>query len=211
MKLLLFSDLHCNLAAAQRLVELGRNADIAIGAGDFGQVRQRVSACMPILKELPCPTVVVPGNNESLDELRNACRGWDKVHVLHGDGVTIAGMNFFGLGGGVPITPFGSWSWDFSDHDAAELLKDFPLGGVLVSHSPPKGCLDADGNGTSRGSIAVRDSILAKQPALVVCGHIHACGGRTEEFHGATVANAGPNGVLLELPVAARAPLTRRG
>jgi uncharacterized protein len=200
MKLLLFSDLHCDIAAAQRLVEAGRSADVAIGAGDFGQVRRRVGACIEVLKDLPCPTVVVPGNNESLEELRTACRGWDTVHVLHGNGVTIRGVEFFGLGGGVPVTPFGSWSYDFSEEEAAELLRDFPEGGVLVSHSPPKGCLDVDGGGASRGSTAVRDVILAKRPALVVCGHIHACGGRTEMFNGTTVVNAGPKGVLVELP-----------
>jgi Icc-related predicted phosphoesterase len=200
MKLLLFSDLHCDVAAAQRLVEFARTADVAVGAGDFAQVRRRVAICIDVLKDMPCPTVVVPGNNESLDELRAACRGWDKVHVLHGTGVVINGLNFFGLGGGVPVTPFGSWSYDFSEDEAAELLKDFPPGGVLVSHSPPKGCLDVDGNGTSRGSTTVRDVILAKRPALVVCGHIHASWGRTEEFGDTMVVNAGPKGVIVELP-----------
>jgi Icc-related predicted phosphoesterase len=199
MKLLLFSDLHCNVAAAERLVERARGADVAIGAGDFGQVRRRVGVCIDVLRDLPCPAVVVPGNNESLDELRAACRGWEAVHVLHGTGVAIGGANFFGLGGGVPVTPFGSWSYDFSEEQAAELLKDFPVGGVLVSHSPPKGCLDTDGNGESRGSTAVRDLILTKKPALVVCGHIHASAGRTETFHGTTVVNAGPGGVIVEV------------
>jgi Icc-related predicted phosphoesterase len=199
MKLLLFSDLHCNVAAAQRLVELARNVDVAVGAGDFGQVRRRVGVCIDVLRALPCPTVVVPGNNESLDELRDACRGWAGVHVLHGSGVTINGVEFFGLGGGVPVTPFGSWSYDFREDEAAELLREFLPGGVLVSHSPPKGCLDVDGGGDSRGSTAVRDLIVAKKPTLVVCGHIHACAGRTELFHGTTVVNAGPHGVLLEI------------
>src|SRR5262245_59893268 len=131
MRLLLFSDLHCDIRAAQRLVELGKNAEVAIGAGDFGQVRRRVSACIDVLREMPCPTVVVPGNNESLDELRDACRGWSSVYVLHGNGVKIDGVDFFGLGGGVPVTPFGSWSFDFSEEEAVELLKDFPAGGVL--------------------------------------------------------------------------------
>jgi uncharacterized protein len=202
VKLLLFSDLHCNLPAAQRLVELGSTADVAIGAGDFGQVRRRVRACIDVLRDLPCPTVVVPGNNESLDELRDACRGWDTVHILHGAGVTIDWVRFFGLGGGVPVTPFGSWSYDFSEDEATELLKDFPAGGVLVSHSPPKGCLDVAGNGESLGSTAVRDVIVSKKPVLVVCGHIHACAGRTEEFHGTTVVNAGPGGVMIELRTA---------
>jgi Icc-related predicted phosphoesterase len=200
MRLLLFSDLHCDVRAAQRLVELGRNADVAIGAGDFAQVRRRISACIDVLRSMPCPTIVVPGNNESLDELRDACRGWASAHVLHGDGVTIDSVHFYGLGGGVPITPFGSWSFDFSEEEAAGLLKDFPAGGVLVSHSPPKGCLDVDGGGTSRGSTAVRDLILAKKPALVVCGHIHACWGRTELLHESTVVNAGPSGITIELP-----------
>lgn len=199
MRLLLFSDLHCDIRAAQALVERAKNVDVAIGAGDFAQVRRRVSACIDVLREMPCSTVVVPGNNESLDELRAACEGWSGVHVLHGGGITINGINFYGLGGGVPITPFGSWSFDFSEEEAAALLKDFPAGGVLVSHSPPKGCLDVDGGGSSRGSTAVRDLILNKRPALVVCGHIHACWGRTEMLGETTVLNAGPKGITFEL------------
>lgn len=199
MKLLLFSDLHCNVAAAERLVGQSRHVDVAVGAGDFGQVRRRVGVCIDVLRGLPCPAVVVPGNNESLAELRDACRGWPGVHVLHGTGVTINGVNFFGLGGGVPVTPFGSWSYDFSEDQAAELLKDFPAGGVLVSHSPPKGCLDVDGSGESRGSTTVRELIRTKRPALVVCGHIHACAGRTEILDGTLVVNAGPDGVSVEV------------
>jgi Icc-related predicted phosphoesterase len=199
LKLLLFSDLHCNVAAAQRLIERGRGVDVAVGAGDFGQVRRRVGVCIDVLRDLPCPTVVVPGNNESLEELRDACRGWVGVHVLHGTGVKIDGVNYFGLGGGVPVTPFGAWSYDFSEEQAAELLKGFPPGGVLVSHSPPKGCLDVDASGESRGSTAVRDLVIAKKPALVVCGHIHACAEWTKTFHETTVVNAGPNGMVVEV------------
>ena len=199
MRLLLFSDLHCNVAAAQRLVEQARDADVAVGAGDFGQVRRRVGVCIDILRDLPCPAVVVPGNNESLDELRDACRGWPGAHVLHGSGVEIGGVRFYGLGGGVPVTPFGSWSYDFREDQAAELLKNFPPGGVLVSHSPPKGCLDVDGGGESRGSTAVAELIRTKRPALVVCGHIHACAGRTETLDGTPVVNAGPHGVRFDL------------
>jgi Icc-related predicted phosphoesterase len=200
MKLLLFSDLHCSVPAARRMVELARGVDVAVGAGDFGQVRRKVGVCIDVLRDLPCPAVVVPGNSESLDELRAACAEWPGVHVLHGSGVEINDVHFFGLGGGVPVTPFGSWSWDFSELDAAELLKGFPPGGVLVSHSPPKGCLDVDSNGESRGSESVRDTIRVKHPALVVCGHIHACGGQIGTFHGTTVVNAGPGGVVIELP-----------
>ena len=200
MKLLLFSDLHCNVAAAQRLVEQARGVDVAIGAGDFAQVRRRVGVCIDVLRSLPCPAVVVPGNNESLDELRDACRGWAGVRVLHGNGVAINGVEFFGLGGGVPVTPFGDWSYDFTEQEAAGLLADCPAGCVLVTHSPPKGAVDVSSSGHSLGSTAVRNCILRKQPRLVVCGHIHASSGKHELIGKIPVVNAGPDGVLWELP-----------
>jgi predicted phosphodiesterase len=68
MKLLVFSDLHCDKAAATRIVELARGADVAIGAGDFANARTGVSTCIDILKALRIPAVLVPGNNESYDE-----------------------------------------------------------------------------------------------------------------------------------------------
>ena len=200
MKLLLFSDLHCDASAARDLVRRSAGVDVAIGAGDFGSGRRGVAVCIDVLRDLQCPAVVVPGNNESLDELRAACVGWETVHVLHGTGVEIAGRPFFGLGGGIPVTPFGDWSYDFTEDEAAELLKDFPAGGVLVTHSPPKGVLDIDAHGKSRGSTTVRDLLASKKPALVVCGHIHACGGRTEKVGDTLVVNAGPAGVVIQLP-----------
>ena len=206
MRLLLFSDLHCNLPATYRILEQAKNVDVAIGAGDFGQMRTRVSVCIDVLRDLPCPAVFVPGNGESFDELNDACRGYDNIHVLHGPGTTIDGVPFFGLGGGVPTTPYGAWSYDLTEVEAAVLLKDCPTGGVLVTHSPPKGCLDKASSGESLGSTAIRDTIRTKKPALVVCGHVHACGGRSESFHTALVVNAGPRGVVIEMDASRLSP-----
>lgn len=200
MRLLLYSDLHCDREAAQKIVDLAQKADVAIGAGDFGQNRRRVGACMPVLRDMPCPSIIVPGNNESHEELQEACEGWDNVHILHGNGVKIDGIEFFGLGGGVPTTPYGAWSWDFSEEEAERLLRDFPLGGVLVSHSPPKGCADVDGMDVSRGSTALRELIGTKRPKLIACGHIHASWGKAVQLDGTTIINAGPKGMMLEIP-----------
>src|SRR5437867_3967508 len=141
MKLLLFSDLHNDVAAARRLVTLAARADVLIGAGDFCNVRRGLRTCLDVLRVIDKPAVLVAGNNESTEELAGACRDWPQAQVLHGSGTTIAGIDFFGIGGGVPITPFGSWSYDFTEEEAAALLKNCPLGGVLVSHSPPKGAV----------------------------------------------------------------------
>ncbi|MCB0033305.1 MAG: hypothetical protein KDE51_04775 [Anaerolineales bacterium] len=41
-KLLLFSDLHANIGAAVKLVQRAAEADMLVGAGDFGNARRGV-------------------------------------------------------------------------------------------------------------------------------------------------------------------------
>lgn len=200
MKLLLFSDLHKDTSTATRMVELARGVDVVIGAGDFASVRRGVSTCIDILRAIRLPVVLVPGNNESHEELVAACAGWPSSVVLHGTGTDIAGVPFFGIGGGIPITPFGDWSWDFSEADGERLLSGCPAGAVLVSHSPPKGAVDQTPAGRSLGSTAVREAVLRLEPRLVACGHIHACAGQRAYIGKTPVINAGPDGVLFELP-----------
>lgn len=200
MKLLLFSDLHCDTDAARRLVRLARDADVLVGAGDFASARRGVSVCIDVLGAVDKPAVLVPGNNESADELAEACRTWESARVLHGAGVTIDGVAFFGIGGGIPVTPFGAWSYDFTEDEAAELLAGCPEGCVLVSHSPPKGAVDRRSGNLSVGSTAVRAAVERLRPALVVCGHIHACAGRHEMIGATPVVNAGPDGIIWDLP-----------
>jgi Icc-related predicted phosphoesterase len=199
MKLLLFSDLHCDRRAAEHLVQLSTAADALVGAGDFASVRRNIDATLQVLRRIDRPTVLVAGNNETTAELTTACHEWPSARVLHGSGVTIHGIRFFGIGGGVPVTPFGAWSYDFTETQAADLLRDCPRGAVLVSHSPPKGAVDRSSSGQSLGSTAVREAVLRTRPRLVVCGHIHGSGGQHELLDGVPVVNAGPEGILWEL------------
>jgi Icc-related predicted phosphoesterase len=199
MRILAFSDLHRDRAASQRIVELSRQVDVVVGAGDYATVRRGLQSVIEILSAIERPTVLVCGNSEDDRELREACRDWSSAHVLHGDGVEIDGVPFFGLGGAVPITPFGAWSFDLSEQEAEALLSDCPSGCVLISHSPPKGLVDVSSNGISLGSFAVLRAIESKEPRLVICGHIHESSGK-KVTHGKTVVlNAGPGGTIVEI------------
>ncbi len=199
MKLLLFSDLHSDFRIASKLVEMSRDVDVVVGAGDFCNVRRGLDEIIRALSGINTPTVLVPGNSESDLELINACRAWDYAHVLHGGQANINGVSYYGIGGGIPVTPFGSWSYDFTEKEAFNLLRECPPGGVLVSHSPPKGILDISSDGRSLGSQAVRDTLEQKKPELVVCGHIHGSAGQTKRFGDTTVINAGPYGIIWSL------------
>jgi Icc-related predicted phosphoesterase len=121
---------------------------------------------------------------------------WSSAHILHGTGITIAGHSFFGVSGGIPVTPFGSWSYDFTEEQARSLLADCPTGCVLVTHSPPNGVVDAASNGASLGSMAIHEAVEVKHPKLVVCGHIHASAGKQAMIGSTYVINAGPAGVI---------------
>lgn len=190
MKILAFSDLHMARARAAEIVAASREADLVIGAGDFGNMRRGVAEAMAMLAGIEAPLVMVPGNNESLDELRAAAPAG--AHVLHGDRLEIGGVTLFGIGGGIPETPFGAWSWDLTEDEAAALLAKADGADVIVSHSPPKGLADRTSTGLSVGSTAVRDAIARVQPRLVVCGHIHDCWGEEGMIGATRVKNLGP-------------------
>ena len=115
MKFLCFSDLHRNLEAAAKLVEFACDADVVIGAGDFATRRQGVEDTLKVLSKITKPAILVPGNGESASELEHAVRvtGWKSAKVLHGTGCVVEGVEFWGVGGGIPVTPFGDWSYDW--------------------------------------------------------------------------------------------------
>jgi uncharacterized protein len=198
MRLLLSSDIHCDLRAAHELVRRAEEADVLVVAGDLGVMREGLQKTVDALAETATPTVLVAGNGESADELRRACERWPAARVLHGDGCTLDGVAFWGVGGAIPVTPFGEWSYDLSEEEGAALLEGCPEGAVLVTHSPPLGHVDGAGP-RHLGSRAVLDAIQRARPRLVVCGHIHGHWGE-ESWEGETrIVNAGPGGIWAEL------------
>lgn len=198
MRLLAFSDLHRDLGQAVSLVERTSEADAVIAAGDFASVHEGLGETIDALKPISVPTVLVPGNNETEDALRAACDGWGAATVLHGQGTEIDGTQFFGLGAGIPVTPW-DWSFDLDEEQAAERLASCPEDAVLVVHSPPKGHCDTSSSGDHLGSEAILEAIEAKRPSLAVCGHIHEAWGAEEEVGSTKVINLGPSGRLIDV------------
>ncbi|HYU15776.1 MAG TPA: metallophosphoesterase family protein [Candidatus Acidoferrum sp.] len=198
MKLLAFSDLHRDLGQAAQLAERSSEADVVIAAGDFASVHKGLEETIDALRPITTPTVLVPGNNETEEALRAACEGWEPATVLHGQGTEIDGVQFFGLGAGIPVTPW-DWSFDLDEEQAAEKLAGCPMDAVLVVHSPPKGYCDQSSAGDHLGSKAILEAIEAKQPRIAVCGHIHESWGAQSEVGPTWVMNLGPSGTAIEL------------
>lgn len=198
MRLLAFSDVHTDRDRAEQLVEAAGDADLVVGAGDFASVHRGLEEMIEVLSAIEAPSLLVPGNNETDEALREAAAAWPAATVLHGEAAELDGIAFFGLGAGVPVTPW-DWSFDLSDDEAAELLASCPEDGVLISHSPPRGHADVSGSGEHLGSAAVLDAIETKRPRLCVCGHIHESWGQESILGPTRIVNLGPEGAWFEL------------
>ncbi|HSF01838.1 MAG TPA: metallophosphoesterase, partial [Solirubrobacterales bacterium] len=173
-------------------------ADVVLGVGDFASVHSGLAETIEALRAIEAPAVLVPGNNETEEALRETCADWEQAVVLHGEGAEIEGVPFFGLGAGIPVTPW-EWSFDLTEEAAAELLEACPERCVLAVHSPPRGHVDVSGTGRHLGSEAVLRAIERRRPRLALCGHIHESWGRQSRIGPTPVINLGPEGAMLEV------------
>jgi Icc-related predicted phosphoesterase len=193
VKLLAFSDVHCDQGAVESLVAQAADADVVAGVGDFASMHEGLEQTLAPLRAIAAPLLLVPGNNETVDALRGAVAGWDGVTVLHGEGTEVAGAGFFGIGGGIPTTPW-DWSFDLTEEEAARKLVALPDGAVLLSHSPPKGHVDK-----GLGSVSVLEAAQRTSARAVLCGHIHEEWTNESRIGDTLVRNLGPDGFVLEV------------
>jgi Icc-related predicted phosphoesterase len=177
---------------------MSAEADVVIGAGDFASVHKGLDETIDALAAIETPTVLVPGNNETEGALCEAIVDWSAATVLHGSGTEIDRTAFYGLGAGIPVTPW-EWSFDLDDDAASSMLEACPKGAVLVLHSPPQGHCDANGSGDHFGSPALLKAIEEKAPRLAVCGHIHESWGCESLIGDTPIRNLGPKGTWIEV------------
>jgi uncharacterized protein len=192
MKLLAFSDLHRDVAAAEAILVASAKANAVIGAGDFATMGQGYADTLDILRRIAAPVVLIAGNHDSLEDLRSACAGWSGVHILHGQSVVIGGKTVFGLGFEISTVDRGSWNSQMSEVDATAHLAACPANCILVTHAPPFGVADLQRNGEHEGSAAIRAAIERATPILNLCGHIHNAWGTSGVIGHTPVHNLGP-------------------
>ncbi len=196
MKILAFSDIHCDAEACDMLVEAAQQADLVIGAGDFAQRRRGLAATMLRLEPFAHKAIYVAGNNETPQELTMST----SATVLHGQMIEREGLNIYGLGGAIPelnITSFKSF--DIPEDQAAGLLKGAADADIIVCHSPPKGVADVMEGRGSMGSVEIRKTVEQVQPVMMLCGHVHDCWGERGLIGETQVANLGPRINWIEL------------
>src|SRR4051794_7043180 len=102
MRLLIFSDIHGDRAALEKLVAI--EADYYFAAGDLVSWGVGLERMGPILARRAGRMYVLPGNHESESDIAQLCKDFG-LHDFHGNTLEIGGYHVAGLGYSNP-TPF---------------------------------------------------------------------------------------------------------
>jgi uncharacterized protein len=197
VKLLIFSDIHNDWKALDRLLTI--DADYYIAAGDQVTWAKGIDRAGEILAQRADKMYVLPGNHESADMIAGMCAR-HRLHNFHEQHIQVGRWHIAGLGYSSP-TPFNT-PGEYTETQIAERLNKFaeltPL--VLVCHAPPYDtALDQIRPGLHAGSRSVREFIDKHQPEHFFCGHIHEAEGVAIEMGRTRAKNVGKAGHLLEL------------
>jgi Icc-related predicted phosphoesterase len=197
MKVLIFSDIHGDVRALERIA--ARPADVYIAAGDLSTFQRGLDRCGEVLEPLGEKVWVLPGNHETHNDTKTLCEKFGFVD-FHRQVKSLGSTRWAGLGYS-NVTPFNT-PGEYSEQEIANALAAFdrakPL--YLVVHFPPQDTrLDEFAPGKHAGSPTLREWVDRVQPAYLFCGHIHECAGRSERLGATECFNVGKEGYTLEI------------
>jgi len=196
-RLLIFSDLHNDVRALEKLMNI--EADYYFAAGDLVSWARGLDKMAEPMKRRTDRMYVLPGNHESERNIAEFCERHGFVN-FHGGTLAIGDKQVAGLGYSTP-TPFDT-PGEYSESEMAARLAKFALlrPQVLICHAPPFDTdLDRIKEGLHAGSRAVREFIERVQPGHFFCGHIHEAEGKVIQMGATRAMNVGKKGYLLEI------------
>lgn len=197
MKILAFVDTHGNKKAINQVLKKVDEVDLIICAGDVSEWGSNIKSILSEFKKTKKPLLIIPGNHEFDEELREECKSFDNVIYLHKGSYTLGNYSFFGYGGG----GFAERSPEF-ESASKKFLKTVSNESkiILVTHGPPYGTkLDSLPGLGHRGCKSLREFIDKAKPLLHICGHLHENAGNQQVVGRTLVVNPGPSGLIFKI------------
>lgn len=198
MKILAFTDVHGNQRTISHILSVAKKEDVdfIVCSGDISFFEGNLDKIISRFKETKKPLIIIHGNHESEDFLKDICKKYNFCIYLHKRSYLFENFVFFGYGG-------GGFSSRYKDLEIitkkfrTELKKDQKV--IFVTHAPVYGTktdyLDLLGH---VGSKSARDFINLVNPVAVICGHLHENEEIVDHVGKTLVINPGKNGKILE-------------
>lgn len=186
--LLVCSDLHGSDEAlsALRRAERDLSPDAVAICGDVTTYGSR-AYMEKVLSAFESDLLAVPGNCDTEEMLMMMEEAGASVHSRR---VTRHGLDFFGFGGGLPSS--SNMPFEVDEGEMVSGLRSVAvMGGVMLTHTPPRGMNDADRSGRHLGSEGVMGVAEEFRPRAVLSGHVHEARGQLTAG-GTLFVNPGP-------------------
>jgi uncharacterized protein len=198
MKLLIFSDIHNDWQALEKIIS--READLYICLGDLSHRGQNLDQAGKLLTVLKKKLWIMPGNQETVPEIIKLSNlyGLTYFHdqVKLKNNFQLAG---FGLSSPTPFNTQGELSEQVLKKSLSAFagLKNL----ILFTHVPPFNTkLDTNYRGIRAGSISLKKFIEDNQPLYVFSGHVHENEGKADKIGKTICRSIGKHGFIFSLP-----------
>lgn len=193
MKLLLFTDVHSNKKHLESVKKKSLHADVLLCLGDLTMFQAYMKSFLRELNSTGKPVLMLPGNHESEEGLKNACKDLKNLIYIHKGYYEKDGILFLGYGsGGFSQRDLG---FEETSRQWKKLIKeDSKI--VLLTHGPPYNTpIDIVGK-FHVGNKSYREFIEKTKPVLAASGHLHENFYKIGKIGKTTILNPGPEGRL---------------
>jgi len=171
VKVYAVADIHGNLEKYELIKTqvLKLNPDILVIAGDAAH-KTTPLFFNDLLDDLPIPVIAVRGESD----IQVANHPFDErpsIISTHLKTASCEGVSFIGLNGVTRRMLGIRHSYSREVIKAAEHLVNGKS--VVVTHLPPRGCLDETFFGFHSGCKHLYELLVSRQPAALICGHLY--------------------------------------
>ncbi len=199
MKIYTFCDVHGDNRLIHRALKKinSENPDIVIFGGDISEFEQNLSSLLKTFSSLPMPFVIIPGNHEDPEELKEMCKKFKNIIYLHNSAYKFRDVLIIGSGGG-GFSSKDSVFEKYSKRFEKSFERERKI--IFVTHAPFYGTkLDKLPIIGHVGNKSYREFIIKFKPKIAICGHLHENFEISEKFKDTLMINPGPVGRILEL------------
>ncbi len=194
MRILLFTDTHSSKSHIEAVKKKALNADLVICLGDFTMFQAYMKSFLREINSMGKTVLMIPGNHESEDELKDACKGLKNIFYIHKNHYEMDGLLFLGYGTG------GFAYEDLVFENIAKKWEKMIKGRdkvILLTHQPPYNTLIDVVGKNHAGNMSFRRFIDKYKPVLAASGHLHENFYKTQKIGKTIVLNPGPSGRIV--------------
>ncbi|RME78067.1 hypothetical protein D6774_02320 [Candidatus Woesearchaeota archaeon] len=201
MKILAITDTHNSPTAIKNIKKAIKeeHIDLILHGGDFTVFGDTTKENLQLFEQLKKPVLLIHGNHEDEEEVRNICAQLNNVTFIHEQIWEQGKIKIIGYGGEGFRKKQPEFEAFIKKHKKQIKKGDFI---IFLLHQPPFGTvLDELYDGVHVGSQSFMRAIEELQPQLVFAGHIHECFGHHEERGKTLFINPGPYGAVIDLGI----------